>query len=431
MSDVERQEFLRSLDDDEAEALLYQWTFWARPKQLEPAGKWFCWLYLAGRGSGKTRAGAEWIRGRVESGRARRIALVGETFPDVRDTMILGDSGILSISPPHMRPVWSPANRSLTWPNGAQALVFAGENPDQLRGPQFDTAWVDELAKFYQPEETWDNLELGLRLGDQPQVMVTTTPRPIPIVKQLVKDPMVIVTTGSSYENISNLASSYIKRVIKKYEGTRLGRQELHAEVLTDVRGALWSYDTIEHMRMTKEEFANVELVRIAVSVDPAMSAEEDANETGIMVGGIDAKGHGYLFADVSDVYTPNEWGHTAIRMYDRFEADIICGETNQGGLLVENTLRTIRQNINFQSKWAVHNKGKRAEPISGLCQQGKIWLVGSFPVLEDQMVSMTPKEYLGAGSPDRLDAFVWLFWELMMGSYTSDDADDYEDYRK
>ena len=276
-------EALAELSDDEAEALLYDWKgLWARPKQLPPTGAWAVWLVLAGRGFGKSRTGAEWVRDMVETGKARRIALVGPTAADVRDVMIEGESGILAVCPPWNKPIYEPSKRRLTWPNGAIATAYSADEPERLRGPQHDAAWCDELCAWRYPM-AWDMLIFGLRLGDDPRCVVTTTPKPVKLVRDLVKDSTTTITTGSTYENEENLAEPFIKAVKKRYEGTRLGRQELHAEILDDNPGALWKRKQIEDL-MVRE---HPPLLRIAVAVDPAVSANATSDETGIVTGGI------------------------------------------------------------------------------------------------------------------------------------------------
>jgi phage terminase large subunit-like protein len=417
MTPEEQQEMLASLPKGEALKLLYDWTFWARPKQRLPSGNWFGWLRLAGRGEGKTRTGAEVIRGWVGDKHAPpiRIALVAETAADARDVLVQGESGIMAISPPWNMPQYEPSNRRVVWPNGSTATTFSGEEPDQLRGPQFHKAWVDELAKYHKPELTWDNLELGLRLGTRPQVVISTTPRPIPIIKKMLSDPMIVVTRGSSYENLSNLAPSFIRRVISKYEGTRLGRQELYAEVLTDTPGALWTYDRIEQYRVT--ESGCPEWKRVVIGIDPAVSANEDSDETGIIVAARGMDDHAYVLRDLSGVMTPDAWARRAVDAYKRWQADRIVAERNQGGLMVERTVRTIEPNVSYKGVWASQGKVVRAEPVAALYEQGKVHHVDTLPRLEDQMVAMTPDGYMGGGSPDRTDALVWALTELMLDS--------------
>lgn len=279
--------------------------------------------------------------------------------------------------------------------------------------PASHKAWVDELAKYKYPQEAWDNLEFGLRLGDHPQVVITTTPRPIPIIQQLVRDDMVVVTKGTSYENLSNLAPQFITRVIRKYEGTRVGRQELLAEILADVPGALWTRATLDAGRRATVP----EMVRIVVGVDPAATSTEDSNETGIIVCGKDAKGEAWVFDDASLSGTPDQWAKAAVAAYRRHHADRIVPERNNGGEMVENTIRTVDRTVSTRTVWASHGKGRRAEPIAALYEQGKVHHVGNLARLEDQMVMLTPDEYLGPRSPDRADALVWALSDLMLSS--------------
>jgi phage terminase large subunit-like protein len=306
----------------------------------------------------------------------------------------------------------------MTWPTGGHfAILFSGDTPDQLRGPQFHKAWVDELAKYQYPQEAWDNLEFGLRLGNHPQVVVTTTPRPIPIIKNLLEDDDVVLTRGSSYENIANLAPTFIRRVLKRYEGTRVGRQELHAELLTDVPGALWTYDLLEQHRVK----ALPEMVRIIVAVDPAVTSMENSDETGIIVCGKGVDNHGYVLRDYSRRVSPNMWAKAAVSAYHEWEADRIIAETNNGGDLVEATIRTVDPKVSFKKVQAARGKVPRAEPVAALYEQGKIHHYGQFAVLEDQQTSYTADGYMrqgridGSTSPDRLDALVWGMTELMV----------------
>jgi len=321
-----RQAFLAKFTMADRRALMYQWRGWrARPNQLAPKGDWRVWLILAGRGFGKTRAGAEWVREQVESGNARRIALVAETEAEAREVMIEGESGILAISPEYSRPLYEPSKRRLTWRNGAMATAYSGDEPDQLRGPQHDAAWADEPAKWKNPRETWDNLELGLRVGARPRIVATTTPRPIQWLRQLLKDPMTVVTRGSTFDNRENLSSSFVQHMLRRYDGTRLGRQELYAELLEDVQGALWQREQIDRLRRKEAP----ELRRIVVAIDPAMSASEDSNETGIIVAGLGVDDHGYILADGSCRTGPHDWTRRAIALYRQWKADRILAEVN------------------------------------------------------------------------------------------------------
>lgn len=420
------------------QGIIYDWDIWARPNQklptknpLSPDGRWFTWALVSGRGFGKTRTGAETVRQWVggPNDPAIRIALVAESAADARDVLVEGESGILSVSPPWNRPLYSPSKRRLVWPNGSLAIHFSGDKPDQLRGPQFHKAWVDELAKFQYPQDVWDNLELGLRLGDNPQAIVSTTPRPIQIIRDILSDPLTVVTRASSYENIANLAPSFIRRIISKYEGTRLGRQELHAEVLEDTPGALWTLALIEANRVHQGN--QPEYTRKVVAIDPATTSTEDSDETGIVLAGKGDNRKGYVLADASGVYTPLGWATKAISLYKEHGCSRIVAEANQGGDMVKTVIHGVDPNVPVKLVHASKARQARAEEISSLMEQGKIKHVGSFARMEDQMVNTTPEGYLGSGSPDRMDAMVWAMKELMYGATASYDADDYEDYRR
>lgn len=400
--------------------MLHDWPFWARPQQLAPPGNWSTWLILAGRGFGKTRTGAEWVRsivcGTTPLGRGKygRIALIAETAADGRDVIVEGESGLLSVHSKYFRPTYEPSKRRLTWPNGAIGTLFNGTEPDQLRGPQFDAAWSDELAKYRYAQETWDMLQFGMRLGDDPRQCVTTTPRPIPIIKTLMKDPTTIVTSGSTYDNKANLAPKYIKTIISKYEGTRLGRQELSAEILDDAPGALWTRAKLDETRRKKTDKLP-DMQRVVVAIDPAASegTEDGQAETGIVVAGIGTDGRGYVLDDVSCRQTPNGWARAAVAAYDLYSADAIVAEVNQGGAMVEQTIRSVRPQISYIPVRASRGKVTRAEPVAALYEQGRVSHVGAFPTLEDQMVLFTPLGITGGTTADRTDALVWALTEL------------------
>tara|TARA_R100000664_G_C2756978_1_gene145002 strand:- start:1011 stop:2273 length:1263 start_codon:yes stop_codon:yes gene_type:complete len=408
LSESDRTKVLETLTDNEADELLTTWSFWARPEQLTPEGDWRIWLILAGRGYGKTRCGAEWVHEQIENGKMR-IALVGETKADVRDVMVEGESGILATAQRKNRPLYEPSKRRLTWPNGAIAVCYSGDEPDQLRGPQHDGAWLDELSKYRYAEDTWSNLDLGLRLGENPQVVITTTPRPIKILKDLVNDPATHLTKGSTYDNLHNLADSFAQRIIARYEGTRLGRQELHAEILDDIVGALWQRAFIEDHRLKN---APDYFERIVVGVDPAITAGEEADETGIIVCG-KLGDRGYIIDDVSGKFSPQEWAIKAIQTYYKFNADRIVAEVNQGGDMVEHTIRTVDKNVSFKAVRASKGKILRAEPIAALYEQGRVHHCGNFAQLEDQLCTYTHET---RESPDRLDALVWGLTDLFIG---------------
>lgn len=425
LDEVERDALIAELSEEQAEQLLYDWSIWARPDQEIPPGDWFCWGMISGRGAGKTRTGAETIRQWVEdSEKPIRIALIAESSADVRDVMLEGESGLITISPPWNRPIFQPSKRRVTWPNGSVATCFSGDKPDQLRGPQFHKAWIDEIAKFQYPDDVWDNLELGLRLGTNPQVLVTTTPRPIPVIKKLVDDPDTIITTVSTYANIANLSTRFIKRVLGKYEGTRLGRQELHAEILMDTPGALWTYKMIEKAQIDRAKVPT--MIRKVIGVDPAVSSTEDSDETGIVVAGKGEDRKGYVLADMSGVYSSDEWPSLVCRLFDEYEVDRVIAEKNNGGDLVKSVLQTKNPNLPITLVHASRGHSARAEPIAALYEQDKVKHVGRFARLEDQMVIITRDGYQGRGSPDRCDGMVWAMTNLMLGVWTSADPDDY-----
>jgi phage terminase large subunit-like protein len=404
--------------------LTHDWSFWARDEQKAPAGDWRVWLYLAGRGAGKTRSGAEWTREAVTTGGRRRIALVAPTAADARDVMVEGESGILAVSPAVARPIYEPSKRRLTWPNGAIATTYSADEPERLRGPQHDAAWCDELGAWRYPE-AWDMLMFGLRLGRQPRCVVTTTPRSVRVLHEVLGRQDCVVTRGTSFENRDNLAPSFFSSIVRKYQGTRIGRQELEAELLQDVPGALWSHGIIEAARVS----AVPELVRVVVAIDPAVTSGDDADETGIIVAGRDRNGDGYVLADLSGRYPPIEWARIAVSAYRTHGADRIVAEVNQGGDLVEQTIRTVDPNAAFTAVRASRGKLTRAEPISALYEQGRVHHLGVFPALEDQMVAFTPDIDRAAGSPDRADALVWALAELMIAPMASFGV--YELYRQ
>jgi phage terminase large subunit-like protein len=406
----QRDDFIATLSDEESLALLYEWRFWARAEQLPPDSDWLCWLLLAGRGFGKTRTGAEWVRDQVESGRCKRIALVGPTAGDVRDVMVEGESGLLAISPPWDRPTYEPSKRRITWESGAIATTYSADEPERLRGPQHDGAWCDELGSWRYPE-AWDMLQFGLRLGDQPRVVVTTTPKPVKLIRELLADPTTAPTRGTTYDNRANLAAPFFAKIVKKYEGTRLGRQELRAEILEDMPGALWTRALIESLRVRTAP----ELVRIVVAIDPATTSGENSDESGIIVAGIDRDQVGYVLDDLSIQGTPDEVCRRAVKAYRDYHADRIVAETNNGGDWIESLLKTADPNIAYRKVTASRGKATRAEPISSLYEQHRFHHVGAFPTLEDQMCAFTPGfDRKAAGySPDRMDALVWAGTDL------------------
>lgn len=411
LPEEERDGFLKDLTPDQKAELKYNWKFWARPNQLAPEGDWNTWLVLAGRGFGKTRMGSEWIRDLAHKYPGCRIALVAETAADARDVMIKGDSGLLAVDPTLSEDCWSPTNRCLTWPNGSKAWAYNATEPDQLRGPQHHFAWVDELAKFRYMQETWDQLQFGLRLGSHPQALVTTTPRPLPLIKRLMLDSDTFVTRGATLDNQDNLAKNTIKQLYERYSGTRLGRQELEGEILDDMPGALWNREIIDACRKRPEDAPDFS--RIVVAVDPAVTSGEDADETGIVVVGVskDADGYnrGYVLADYSLRGTPEEWATMAVRAFHEYDADIIVAEKNQGGEMVTAVIRSKDLNVPVRLVSATRGKVVRAEPISALYEQGRVHHIGKFDKLEDQMCLFTrDPDRTNGNSPDRVDALVW-----------------------
>ena len=402
-------EIVAELKRREAERLAAQrfdWTRCGRPDQHAPEGSWRTWLILAGRGWGKTRTGAEWVREQVMLHGARRVALVARTAADVRDVIVEGESGILAISPPSERPTWEPSRRRLTWPNGAIATTYSADVPDQLRGPQHDLAWSDELAAWQYPD-AWTQLLLGLRLGRDPRVVVTTTPRPTPIIRNLLSAHTTHVTRGRTLDNAANLAPQFLDAVVRQYEGTRLGRQELDGEVLDDNPGAMWKRESIDASRVRTEP----QLRRVVVGVDPAVTSNASSDETGIVVAGIGHDGRFYVLADYSGRYSPDQWASRAVEAYRTHKADRIVAERNQGGDLVERTLRTVDRNAAITTVHAMRGKALRAEPIAALYEQARVSHVGALSMLEDQMTAWDPAS--DAKSPDRVDALVYAMTEL------------------
>lgn len=405
----ERAQILAQFTEKEAEALLYDWRgFLARPDQIAPDGDWDIWLCLAGRGWGKTRTGAEWVKEQVEANTAGRIALIAETAADARDVMV---GEILRIFPRLDRPTYTKSNRCVTFENGAKAFTYNAVEPDQLRGPQHDAAWLDELAKWKYARETFDQAQFGLRMGDHPRQIITTTPRPIELIKSIVSggEGKVHVTRGSTMDNRANLAASFMDRIQRKYAGTRLGRQELNAEILGDLPGALWRQSTLDTYRVSDAK----EIGRTVVAIDPAVTNTEDSDEHGICVAGIGPDQTGYLLEDASMSGSPNEWAAAAIAKSKEYGADGVVVEVNQGGDMVAHVLRTIAPALNIIEVRASRGKHVRAEPIASLYEQGRIRHVGQFPELEGQMTQMTTQGYEGDGSPDRVDAMVWAMSEL------------------
>jgi phage terminase large subunit-like protein len=405
LSPKDRDKVLGSLTPEQLIELRWDWGFWARDNQLPPETDWRVWLILAGRGFGKTRTGAEYIRQRVASGEARHIALVGRTAADVRDVMVTGPSGLLSVYPPSEVPEYEPSKRRVTWPCGAVAITYSAEKSDQLRGPQHDTAWCDELAAWQYPGETWDQMMFGLRFGD-PRVIVTTTPRPIQIIRDLVKSRHTATTRGSTFDNRQNLAEAFFEQMLDKYQGTSIGRQELYAEILDELPGALWARSSIDSSRVAEAPA----MARIVVAVDPAITSKDTSDETGILVCGAGLDGDFYVLEDASGRMSVDTWGRRVVDCYDRWKADRVVAEVNQGGDLVESMLRQSGRNLSYRGVHASRAKHSRAEPVAARYEQGKVHHVGVFADLEDQLCTYSQ---FSKYSPDRLDALVWGITDL------------------
>jgi len=379
---------------------MYLWEFWARDKQTLPAQEFFVWLILAGRGFGKTRTGAETVRQWVKHN--PMVNLVGATADDARDIMIEGESGILAICPETERPLYVASKRRLEWPNGAVSLIFTADEPERLRGKQHMKVWADELASW-RYEEAWSQTMFGLRLGETPQAIVTTTPRPTKLIKELVSDSRNIVTVGTTYENKANLAQGFFDYVIKKYEGTTLGKQELLAQILSDNPAALWKRTDIDKNRVVKAP----DLDRVIVGVDP--SATSGGDEAGIITAGRTGDDY-YTIGDDSVQGSPQTWAKAAVTAYHKHKADLIVAEDNNGGEMVEAVIKQVDPNVPVKRVHASRGKATRAEPVAAISEQGRDHHVGVFSALEDELCLWMP----GDASPNRLDAKVWAMTELM-----------------
>jgi phage terminase large subunit-like protein len=407
-------EFFGNLASGLRSAVESDWSRISRPNQLPPPGdRWRIWLLLAGRGFGKTRTITEFVRSHVERGAARHIAVVGATAADCRDVLVEGPAGLLAISPNWNRPMYEPSKRRVTWPNGAQATLFSADEADRLRGPQHDLAICDELAAWRYPDAL-DMLLMGLRLGKSPRMAIATTPRPTKLIRDLLsregKD--VVVTRGSTLENRDNLAPAFLDQIVSRYEGTRLGRQEIHGELLEDTPGSLWTRDLLDLTRVATAP----PMRRVVVAIDPAGSSQEGADETGIIVAGLGHNLEGYVLADRSGRYSPTEWASCAIRAYHAFQADRIIVERNYGGEMVAATITSTDERVPVSEVNSSRGKVLRAEPVSAQFERKKCHLVGALPELEDQMVAFTADWNRSRdGSPDRVDALVFALTDLML----------------
>jgi len=416
-----QRDFLAGLTDGQLAALPFLFDFWALDHQAPPAGDWRTWTILGGRGAGKTRAGAEWVRLMVEGptplarGVVGRVALVGETMDQARELMVFGDSGILACAPPDRRPLWQAGRRMLVWPNGAEAQVLSAHDPDALRGRQFEALWADELAKWKRAQEAWDMLQFGLRLGDDPRACVTTTPRRSALLEGLLQRNSTVMTHAPTQANRANLAASFLDEVVARYGGTQLGRQEIAGELLSQIEGALWSH------QMIRRAGAVPKPDRIVVAIDPPATSTVQADACGIVVAGVSMQGpvqdwRAVVLEDVSVAgLSPVGWADVAIAAFHRHGADRLVAEVNQGGEMVEAVLRQVDPLVPYRAVRASRGKVARAEPVAALYEQGRVSHVSGLDQLEDQMVQMTSGGYAGRGSPDRVDALVWALHDLMI----------------
>jgi phage terminase large subunit-like protein len=411
------ENFWQSLNAEELDFLHYDWHLWAREDQLPPpvnkhSEAWTTWLVLGGRGAGKTRTGSEWIRSIANASGPLRIALVGETLEDVRSVMIEGVSGLLAVHPETERPRLEASKRRLVWPNGTIAQLFSANDPASLRGPQFHAAWCDEVCKWRYPQKTWDMLQFGLRLGEQPQQIVTTTPRAINLLEKLLISPTTVVSRAKTVANIANLSPVFLETVVNRYRGTRLGRQELDGEILHDLENALWRRDALDKCRIEKLP----QLQRVIIAIDPPVSSTQSSDACGIIVAGRDEQGQAYVIADLTAIQArPLEWARKAIAGYHYYEADSLVAEVNQGGEMVETIIHQVDSMVPLKNVHATRGKWLRAEPVAALYDRGNVFHVGQFPELEDEMCNFTVNGRTLNHSPDRLDALVWAITELML----------------
>lgn len=440
----EMDRVLKTLDERfnlKPHMLPYIWEWNARPSQFEP-DDYFVWFINAGRGWGKTRTATEtvssWVRGTspltAPPGAPEVMSIIADSPQDMRQFTIEGPSGFLNVGHPDYRPVHKPSVRTLEWPNGCKAVLYSAEDPEALRGASGSRFWWDELAKAKYAQEGWDNLMFGLREYD-PKGIITTTPKPIDLIVELVESPDTFVTVGSSFENEENLDPRFVEKVLKPRMNTRLGRQEIYAEILKDLPGALWSYETISNA--TIDEVPPLDFFkRIVVSIDPSgtqgqtqaqkrrFSNKETSNDVGIVVAGLSMDDKGYILADKTCNVSPGEWGAIAVRLYEDYKADLILAERNFGGAMVKHVIRTADPKANFKEVTASRGKVARAEPVAALYEQGRMRHVPGLKKLEDQMTKMTPEGFQGSGSPDRVDAMVWAITELMLKRESIDEED-------
>jgi len=396
---------LDALSDDEIEALAFDWAVWARASQLPPPGDWVTWLLMGGRGSGKTRAGAEWVRGLAAQG-IGPIALVGETITEATAVMVEGPSGVMAVSPPGERPKLSGA--MLHWPNGVEGTMLGASDPERFRGPQFSAAWSDEIGKWPNAEAAWDMLQFGLRLGDRPRQVATTTPRPTKLLKRLLADPQTVVTRMTTAENKAHLAQTFLSAVVARYRGTVLGRQELDGELIEDLPGALWTRDMFRR-------WDGVVPRRKVVAIDPPATSGAGADGCGIVMAGRAVKGVVVLADRTLKPAAPLQWARRAVELVHDEHADCIVAETNQGGEMVKAVLAQVDANVPVRMVYATRGKWVRAEPVAALYAQGRVSHAAGLTALEDEMCAFGVDGMSDGHSPDRVDALVWAVTELML----------------
>lgn len=419
---AQRDKLLARYGAKELAALRYDWRFWGRPEQLTPTGRWDIWVNLAGRGWGKTRTGSEWVQAKAHDLPGSHGALISLTPADARDVMIEGgDSSLLKIAPPWFRPEYEPSKRRLTWPNGTWATVYSSAEYEKLRGPQHHWGWCDELCAWHYPQETWDMYEFGLRLGEHPQTIITTTPKPIGLLRAILAKPRVVVTGGSTYDNADNLAAPFLQKLLETYEGTTLGEQELHARLLSEMPGAMWKRSLVDRMRGPMPDWLDVR--RVSIGIDPSISKNSNSDECGIVMAVETKDKHAHIIRDVSERLAPIEWARRAIGLYEEARAAMasahgglmaetvmVIAETNQGGEMVEQTLRTALPTVAYRDIHASDSKRVRAQPVAMLSEQGRVHLVGAYGKLEDEMCTWTEE----MPSPNRLDAMVYAVTHLL-----------------
>lgn len=419
--------FLNELTEAELAALPFLFEFWALPHQCPPPGNWRTWVIMGGRGAGKTRAGAEWVRALAEGrrpgtgGKGRRFALVSETLDQAREVMVQGESGIIAISPPDRRPTWNASRRMLTWPNGAVAYVMSAHDPEALRGFQYDYVWADELAKWTKAEKSWDNLQFGLRLGDDPRACVTTTPQNVPALRRLLEQESTVVTHATTWANSANLAGGFLDVINSRYSGTRTGRQEIEGLLLDEAEGALWTLAGLDRVICETPPVFD----RIVVAVDPPVTHKKTSDACGIVVVGACLRGpvqewRAVVLEDASVKATsPSGWARVVVDAFHRHKADRVVAEVNQGGDMVRHVLQSIDHGLPYTAVTASRGKVVRAEPVAALYEQGRVSHLRGLQDLEDQMCQMTNQGFTGSGSPDRVDALVWALTEALVDPIT------------